>query len=91
MTFANDVQGIRLGRKSTHDLVFGDGKEDPVVIAGDLLYDEKYLQNTDRWWKHNDQDLGPIEETHGAISNKLFELYEEGQTALGMLGVVEVI
>lgn len=75
--------------------MFGDGK-DPTLIAGDLLYEEKYLENPSRWWKttksegQKDKDknedpmgLAPIIKSRSKISEKLFELYEEGQTALG--------
>jgi hypothetical protein len=67
-----------------------------VVIAGDMLYDQKYLENVDRWWKvekksekdpenKNALGLAPIKESRKRISKKLFQLYEEGQTALGMI------
>ena len=59
--------------------VIGDGLQPPIIVAGDKLNDEKELKLVGSEFKVS----AAVKEAEGSLSKKLWELEENGQTALG--------
>eukprot|EP00753_Platysulcus_tardus_P015458 PLAT5019.2.p1 GENE.PLAT5019.2~~PLAT5019.2.p1 ORF type:complete len:827 (+),score=465.90 PLAT5019.2:277-2757(+) len=66
--------------------VWGDGKSEPRIIAGDRLTDHEALLVIG---KETEMD-SPISDSYDALTKKLFELEEGGPTALGPAVVLSV-
>ena len=71
--------------------MIGDGTQAPHTVAGDRLYDNDIASWEDRLQSVNQTLSKPVKETKDSLSQKIYELYESGPTALGPAVLTSIV